>query len=66
VPRFRFHDLRHYAVSQLIVAGADILTLANIAGHSKPSVTLDVYGHLMTDRIADAAERFDPLALAHS
>lgn len=58
---FRFHDLRHYAVSQLIAQGASILQVARVAGHSDPSVTLRVYGHLMADGLAEAARRFDPL-----
>jgi hypothetical protein len=31
----------------LIREGLDILTISRRVGHSKPSVTLDVYGHLM-------------------
>jgi integrase len=58
---WRFHDLRHFAVSQLIEEGADILLLARIAGHKDPSVTLRVYSHLMTERVSEAAERYDPL-----
>lgn len=45
---WRFHDLRHFAVSQLIAQGADIMLIANIAGHKDPVVTLRVYSHLMT------------------
>lgn len=58
---FRFHDLRHYAVSQLIAQGASILQVARVAGHADPSVTLRVYGHLMADGLAEAARRYDPL-----
>jgi integrase len=32
-----FHDLRHFAVSQLIAQGADILQIARIAGHADAS-----------------------------
>jgi integrase len=63
---FRWHDLRHFAVSELIKQRADILLLAKIAGHSKPSVTLDVYGHLMDEAISEAADKFDPLKEASS
>ncbi|HEY5660162.1 MAG TPA: tyrosine-type recombinase/integrase [Gaiellaceae bacterium] len=34
LPSFRFHDLRHYAVSSLIAQGADIKLLQAIAGHA--------------------------------
>jgi integrase len=58
---FRFHDLRHYAVSPLIEQGADIKLLQAIAGHASATVTLDTYGHLMTERVTEAATRYDPL-----
>ena len=64
VKPFRFHDLRHFAVSQLIAQGANILQIARIAGHADPSITLKVYSHLLTDGLAEAAERYDPLAPA--
>jgi integrase len=56
---FRLHDLRHYAVSTLIAQRADI-KLA-IARHASATVTLDTYGHLMTDRVTEAADLYDPL-----
>jgi integrase len=61
LPDFRWHDFRHYAVSTLIAQKADILTLARIAGHSDPNVTLKVYGHLMKGSLAEAASLYDPL-----
>jgi integrase len=60
LPAFRFHDLRHYAVSSLIAQGADIKLLQAVAGHASATVTLDVYGHLMTDRVSEAARLYDP------
>jgi integrase len=62
VKPFRFHDLRHFAVSQLIAQGANILQISRIAGHADPGVTLSVYSHLMADGLAEAAVRYDPLA----
>ncbi len=61
VPRFRLHDLRHFAVSQLIAQGANVLELARVAGHADPSVTLGVYSHLMASGLAQAADLYDPL-----
>jgi integrase len=66
LPHFRFHDLRHFAVSQLIEQRADILLLARIAGHKDPSVTLRVYAHLMNERVTEAADLYDPLKEATS
>jgi integrase len=47
LPRVPFHALRHTHVSVLIGKGVDILTISRRLGHSKASVTLDVYGHLI-------------------
>jgi integrase len=58
---FRFHDLRHFAVSTLIAQRADIKLLQAIAGHASATVTLDVYGHLMVERVTEAASLHDPL-----
>ena len=58
----RLHDLRHYAVSRLVEQGANVLLVSRVAGHAKASITLDVYAHLFEGGLAEAAERFDPLA----
>lgn len=61
---FRFPDLRHYAVSQLVRHHVDILLLSRIAGHSDPSITLRVYAHLTTADVEAAADAHDPVAVA--
>ena len=38
------------------------MLVSRIAGHAKPSVTLDVYAPLFAEGIEEAAARFDPLA----
>lgn len=58
--RYRFHDLRHTAVSRLVAEGADVKLVQAVAGHSKSSLTLDRYTHLTDDRVREAARRFDP------
>jgi site-specific recombinase XerD len=50
-------------VTELIAQGADIKLLQAIAGHKDASMTLNVYG-LMTERVSEAADRFDPLGVA--
>lgn len=45
----RFHDLRHFAVSRLAERGFDIVRVSKLIGHSRPSITMDVYGHLFGD-----------------
>ncbi|HCD7314976.1 TPA: tyrosine-type recombinase/integrase [Enterobacter chengduensis] len=46
----RFHDLRHFAVSSLVKNGVDILDVSDMVGHSRPSVTLNIYGHLFREK----------------
>ncbi|MGH3039434.1 MAG: tyrosine-type recombinase/integrase [Gaiellaceae bacterium] len=58
--RYRFHDLRHTAVSRLVAEGADVRLVQAVAGHSKASLTLDRYTHLTDERVREAAKRFDP------
>jgi len=64
VGAFRWHDLRHYAVTELIAQGADIKLLQAIAGHKDATMTLNVYGHLMRERVSEAADLYDPLGAA--
>ena len=45
LPRRRFHDLRHAAVSLLAAQGVDDKTIAEIVGHSDVRLTKNVYQH---------------------
>lgn len=54
-----FHSLRHTHASHLIAAGVDVLTISRRLGHASPTITLEVYGHLMPqadDKAAVAIE----------
>lgn len=61
LPKVRFHDLRHTAASLMLNNGVDVLVASRRLGHAKPSITLDVYGHLIPSIQADAAEVVDRL-----
>ena len=55
----RFHVLRHRFASVLISGGCSVVAVQRALGHSSPSITLNLYGHLMpsdTDRIRAAIE----------
>ncbi|HTR89310.1 MAG TPA: tyrosine-type recombinase/integrase, partial [Solirubrobacteraceae bacterium] len=56
-PSMRLHDLRHTAITNAIGQGEDILLVSAFAGHAKTSTTVDVYGHLMPERVREAARR---------
>ena len=57
---YRFHDLRHSAVSRLIAQGADITVAQAVGGHSSAATTLRIYTHLTAKRLEGVAEEFDP------
>jgi integrase len=48
--RLSLHDLRHSHATHLILAGHPITEVSRRLGHSKTSMTFDVYGHLLSDR----------------
>ena len=48
------HETRHTFASLAIASGVDIYHLSRIMGHSSIQVTLDRYGHLYPDGLAEA------------
>ncbi len=62
--RVRFHDLRHTAASLMFNNGVDVLVASRRLGHAKPSITLDVYGHLIPSVQAEAADVMDRLVVS--
>jgi integrase len=60
----RLHDLRHTAITNAISQGEDILLISAFAGHAKTSTTLDIYAHLMPDRVKRAAFRMRSVSAA--
>ncbi len=63
LPIIRFHDLRHTAASLMLNHGVPVTVVSRRLGHSKPSVTLDIYGHLIPSMQVEAAEKMDELVL---
>jgi len=59
LPVIRFHDLRHTAASLMLNNGIDVLVASQRLGHAKPSITLDVYGHLMLSKQTEASNILD-------
>jgi integrase len=58
-PLRRVHDLRHTSAALAIDAGAHPKMLQEMLGHSKITVTLDVYGHLFPALHEQLATRLD-------
>jgi len=61
LPKIRFHDLRHTAATLMLNYGVSPIVVSKILGHSKPSVTMDIYGHLLFGMQAEAAKLMDRL-----
>ena len=59
-PIIRFHDLRHTYASLLAQAGADLLTISKLLGHSDTRITSKHYAHLCDRTLALAVNRFLP------
>lgn len=49
LPRMRVHDLRHGYATRAISRGASIPTVANNLGHSRASITADIYAHAIPE-----------------
>lgn len=52
--KYGFHMLRHAAASGWIASGVDLKRLQVWIGHENIQLTLDTYGHLLTDQQRDA------------
>ena len=49
LPNINFHSLRHTYATLLVESGGDIKTISELLGHSKVSLTLDLYVHPSLD-----------------
>lgn len=55
----RFHDLRHTWATMMVEAGVDAASVASMLGHSRASITLDIYANPDTNAKRSAAARID-------
>ena len=61
LPDIRFHDLRHTAATLMISNGIPVVVVSKILGHSKPSVTMNIYAHVSTEMQTEAAQLMENL-----
>lgn len=61
LPNIHLHDLRHTSATLLLANHVDIETVSHRLGHSKPSITLDVYGHWMEETDNKASDTLESL-----
>ena len=58
-PKIRFQDLRHTYASLLLEQGENIKYIQSQLGHSSPTVTLNIYAHLINPTNQEAACRLE-------
>ena len=51
----KFHGMRHTCATLLLQAGTPVHVVSERLGHSKVSMTLEVYAHVLPDMQRDAA-----------
>ena len=59
LPKIRFHDLRYTSASLMLNHGIPLIVVSRRLGHAKPSITLDIHGHLITGMQVEAAEMIE-------
>lgn len=58
VPKIRFHDLRHTHASLMLAQGVHPKIVSERLGHSKISITIDTYSHIIPGLQHQAADDF--------
>ena len=61
LPAIRLHDLRHTGASLLLNNSIPVIIVSRQLGHARPSITLDVYGHLIPGKQKEVAMLMDQL-----
>jgi integrase len=60
MPKFGFHDCRHYFISVCVMSGIDYMTIARWVGHQDGGVLIGgVYGHLSNEHAKQQAQRVE-------
>src|SRR5262249_34900298 len=59
VPDQRFQDLRHAAASLLLAQGVHPRVVMELLGHSRISLTMEIYSHVVPALMREAAEKMD-------
>lgn len=59
LPDMRFHDLRHSAATLLLAMGIPVSVVQQILGHSKASITSDIYGHVLPGQQTEAMKKYN-------
>ncbi len=61
LPPVTFHSLRHSHITMLLAAGGNLKAVSERVGHSRTSMTADVYAHAVEGMQAELASTLDQL-----
>jgi integrase len=60
LPKFGFHDCRHFFISRCVMSGIDFMTVARWVGHLDGGILIGkVYGHLNNEHTREQAQRIN-------
>jgi integrase len=59
LPRQRFHDFRHFAGTAIVAGTGDLRLAQEILGHSSPTLTANVYAHVLPEHRRRAARAIE-------
>ena len=59
IPQVTFHGLRHTHITHLLRSGVPVHVVSERAGHANPTVTLNIYAHLLPGQQEAAAVIID-------
>jgi len=59
LPHMRFHDLRHSAATILLGMGVPMKVVQELLGHSRFTITADVYSHVFPSMLEGAMDKWD-------
>lgn len=61
LPRFRWHDLRHWWATAQLEAGEDLFLVSRALGHADITTTANLYAHLTPAMLRRSADRMDAI-----
>jgi integrase len=64
LPHYRVHDLRHFCASLLLAQGVPLKVVSDLLGHTRISITADLYTHVLPSMRRDAMDLMDRILTA--
>ncbi len=66
VPHISIHGIRHTVATLAISSGQDIRTVADLLGHSRTSITSDIYAHVLPHRKRELTKAISQMVFSAS